>query len=304
MECPVCFSCDKGAFILTNCGHNLCPQCLVAIKQSNATFRCPMCRTHVTSKPVVIQAFADTMADGVVRNTMRQVDSWFPEIAHIDRRSSSPLSTNQIVQQHMLEIPPSHSMYQQRSVPVNNVYNTRILESAAACEYNAIVAEEHRVKRWNQQLASMPTGSYFEVALSDTRHDLENGWSLYPFTNGPVTITNWMTCLEKEANDSNHRRIIIFTGEKSSEIVRQLEAKASEFIQGKHVSMNLHSELRLRGGDTMLNAPSQMSVGAHTGTWNHTTRTNNNNLYTCQVTLACRGIWVKDNTYGCRWHIF
>jgi hypothetical protein len=294
MECPVCFSCNKGAFILTNCGHNLCPECLVSIKHSNAIFRCPMCRIEITSKPVVIQAFADTMADGVVRRVISQVDSWFPEITHNPSRRSEHGEHYQ--PQHIMET-LNHNV---PIVPVNRVSNTRSLERAAECEYNAIVPEEHPVKKWNAYLSSMPAGSYFELAISSTCQNLEDGWSMYPFTNGPITITNWMTCLEKENNNSNHRRIVIFTGEKSSEIVHRLETKVRDFMHGKHPTMHLHSELRMRG-DMRVNAPPQMSVGAHTGMWRYT---NNNSIYTSQVTLACRGIWVKDNAFGCRWHIF
>jgi hypothetical protein len=266
-----------------------------------------MCRIEITSKPVVIQAFADTMADGVVRRVIRQVDTWFPEIIHNTSRRSERSQHSERSEhigtyyqpQHIMET-LNHNVPIVPIVPVNRVSNTRCLERAAECEYNAIVPEEHPVKQWNAYLSSMPAGSYFELAISDTRHNLEDGWSLYPFTNGPITITNWMTCLEKENNNSNHRRIVIFTGEKTSEIVQRLETKVRDFMHGKHPSMNLHSELRMRG-DMRVNAHPQMSVGAHTGMWRYT---NNNSIYTSQVTLACRGIWVKDNRFGCRWHIF
>lgn len=298
MECPICFMNDRGAFLLTNCGHHVCPQCLVTMKDSSAVnaFKCPLCRTNITSKPVIVQAFADCIQNGTVRQMKDLVDSWFSTyVPYINRvvlpppppRSRSPLS-------HTHAPPPIRTEQQFGD----------ILRIAAEREYTASIPVEHPVKQWNSDLAGFPIGSHYEPEIKFRRFDMGDGWQLYPFTNGPVTITNFMTCVERDTSllelERPHRRITIIAGEKLAELVTNLEGVAQNFINGTG-GLRLQSELNMRS--VPWTDQGILSICAHSGTWSNP-NTVANKTYTKLMTLACRGIWVRHNLFGCRWHIF
>lgn len=313
MDCPVCLTENCGAYLFTECGHSLCPDCIIRLKAStqNIYMNCPSCRAPITKAPVVIQAFADKMADGMVRQMAAHFAMWYAPASVTAHAPALPrdFDYNQIQDPRFAESlvrnPPIQPPIQNRDqfVRIIDDQDAHLIE-AARREYTTYAFRGENIERqWSDVSSFTVQNTTFAIENLNVNKDamipVSSEWAFVPFREGPVVfrVSNH-TCYERGRGGSgstarNHRRIIISIEPNSSFHlpIALIETK----VQDAYPNMRLHSEIRnrLRAG---------LSLAVHSGLWENEYIITD--TYNETFKIACRGVWTDGvSRVGCRWHI-
>ena len=271
MECPVCFSSDSGAYIFTECGHSTCPNCIIRMYDISQHLKCPMCRTAITRAPVIVQAFASNMPDGLVRAMAEHFERWFrrPE-------QQIQLFTNSTYNDHV-----------ENNININNNHNNinNNLENLnREIGINNAASEEWYI--------ITPEISNSQLQISNSVHNLANNWTFIPF-NKTIKINVHTDFSERWNNSSlnRFRRVIVYINDIS---LRDKISDIEQYVFNSFINQNLmeFSEIGIRNNRLSICAHS-LSNDSHINTQNF-----NRNL-----TLICRGAWKHDGRIGCRWYV-
>ena len=320
IRCPVCIERD-GIIVLSNCGHNLCYECMTAIININngnvSNCSCPTCRRKIVSKPVIMFALVNNQNTTAISG---QINIWWPQnIQHNTSLSTFATNANQV---NLLQAQMNnynfqgqstdyyHSTYSSNIQPYvtsQNIINCPSLYDlclAAKEEYlHLAFIDESMDRPWriaNNLLPSTYTSNQiFGLTPSNTVHQLQNDWSFSPFTEGPFIIkydSANIICRNQIINEF-HRRILI---KGDSNIDLTIIMIIENEIKRLYPTKEFISELKIRGNDGL-------TLASHMGTCEIPRE--NLNISSSRIhqvlnlTIASRGVWFRNNTIGVRWHV-
>jgi len=317
IRCPICMD-KNGIIILTNCGHNVCGDCIFRIINSNQ-HRCPNCRVNITSKPVIMYAVVTNENTPEISS---QINTWWTSsqsastnLSTLSRHATHANTVQNIfnrlqntgfgLQEGFGSGGGQSGEYQYYQTQINNNFPSLADLCLAAKEENCQVAflDESIEKPWriaNNLLPSAYTSNQIHALNpSNTIHQLPNGWSFTPFTVGPFIIKyDVATLICRNQNSNNlHRRILIKSG--MSIDFNPIILIENE-IKDTYHDKELISELKIRGNDGL-------TLAAHMGTCAIPREELNINAdrghQVLNISIAARGVWFRNNTMGVRWHV-
>lgn len=330
MECPVCFNTNCGAYIFIECGHSTCPECIVRIHDTTGRLNCPLCRMHITSAPIIIQACASQMPDGLVRTMAQHFQTWFPQnrtnsnsIYALTGVTSAYTGSAGVTSAYtdLLSVTNSAEMSQRygmpftsnRNVPnINTPLTSQVTPQLTQHQLNELYNYNSRnelnlnnaaQEEWSIITNSVPYTARIYYAndvpvLENRRFQLPNDWSFIPLVM-EFSITLNTTFIER--CDTNHRtrfrRVVICIGNANTRLrITNLENSIYNSISSRfpNENLNLYSEIGMRNNITSICAHS-LSDDVNSPSYSPNTLRN--------IRLVCRGAWTHDGRVGCRWFV-
>ena len=284
MECPVCFSSDSGAYIFTECGHSTCPNCIIRMHDISQHLKCPMCRVAITRAPVIVQAFAASMPDGLVRTMTQHFATWFSRPTDYTNSTSSYTTANSAEYVSMLH--GSSVSVQDTQIISSHLEQENVLISAAAQEWDIITTgEDFNI---NNNITSL--------TLLNRAHNLPNNWTFTPFTEMYTLDTNYTLNRQIQFAErwnpnqrKRFRRVVIYLDDnRITHTIRNLEQHVFSMFN----TLVPFSEIGVRNNRNSVCAYS-LSSDFNEPLLNTSTN----------IRLTCRGTWTHDGRVGCRWFV-
>ena len=288
MECPVCFSSDRGAYLFTECGHSACPECIIRMHETTNALKCPMCRVAINRAPVIVQAFASHMPDGLVHTMAQNFKIWFGQPQKQLQNNTETLNDSYPAHQVVSEIvngmedilnaiegfiPNNNPRHNMNSTIANNEVK---LNDAAEEEWNIITPENKNA----------------QLEITNIVHNLPNNWIFIPF-NKYVKI-NIRTEFGERWNYNSRtkfRRVIIYLNELELRD-KILETEYLVFSSLRNPDLVPYSEIGTRNN--------RLSICAHALTYDSYKNEQN---FIKNLTLICCGVWKHEGRVGCRWFV-
>ena len=278
MECPVCFSSDAGAYIFTECGHSTCPQCIIRIHETSHELKCPLCRVCITHTPVIVQAFASHMPDGLVHTMAEHFEIWFRRPEQQIQLFSNNTHDNHVANNSNID---NNHINNHINNNLTNLNHEITINNAAAEEWN-IITNGNIINHSN----------FNNLGISNANHTLPNNWQFIPF-NSTIEINHRTDFSERYPSNQRKRfrRIVIYLSDiYVSDQIKHIEQYASSL----YPHLNLFTEIGSRNN--------RMSICAHS--LKDDINNHQYNTYTPRnLKLTCRGIWIHDSNVGCRWYV-
>lgn len=271
MDCPVCF--DKpGVYLARQCGHGLCEDCICKVLNiPNA--KCPTCRAVFMERPLLIQAFASTLADGVVRSLNDKFNMLWPTIKE----------TPAITQTPVMASPTPHVVNQ------NDVAQNELL-AVTQVEFNSGVTLHGNVETLQPNNARHPL-KFMDIQLN-IAHYLENQWVHIPFTDGPLVFHYKFDVYPPINNPGGmHVRRYIKVGLNMIDFIKNIEQRLEDHLSTE--SGSLRSEIQIRHHRYPI---PYYSLGVHT--------VRPLSAYDPGVVkIICFGAWYHRYEFGLRFHV-
>lgn len=301
-KCPVCF--DKiGVYALTECGHNLCSDCIRGINNSSRSIKCPLCRAPITRKPVIFQPLASHLENGIIPI----MDALFETMFNTTNQITSPISNfSSIINRSNNNIGDPRDRYLTNNT--NYTYNTlpsflpynptlRELETQACYEFNYQNLNSYWYQ--NHEISIQSDIQYyklnnFEFSFNDEHfHSFLSENSNGIIYNIPIIFEDTFKLYERTSSRSNYRRVTLIL--ENLNIINKLQA-VENILRTKYPSSILRTELGARNNY-------QNTLAVHTGITNLPNDSNIENYITIKLKIAARFAWIKNNRMGIRWHI-
>lgn len=286
MECPVCFASNNGAYIFTECGHSTCPQCIIRMHEISQHLRCPMCRVTINSAPVIVQAFASHMPDGLVHTMRQNFERWFQTPTNVLGNITNIHNINHITNTDTHIHANTQATSQANTQITQHLSSENLLIHAAAQEWDIITTGED----FNT------SNSITSLILLNRGHNLPNNWTFTEFTemytlNTSYTLNRQIEFAERWSPNQRKRfrRVIIYLDDnRITDKIRSLEQHVFSMCN----TLVPFSEIGMRNNRNSICAYS-LSNDTHEPATNISTN----------ITLICRGAWTHDGRVGCRWFV-
>jgi len=253
------------------------------------SLKCPMCRVAITRAPVIVQAFASNMPDGLVRTMNQNFTSWFTSSSS----ASSPSSTN----------------FTSSYIPANSAEYASMLHGSGASVQDTQIVSSHLqqenalISAAAQEWDIITTGEDFNLSnnitsltLLNRGHNLPNNWTFIPFTEMYTLDTNYT--LNRQIHFAERwnpnqrkrfRRVVIYLDDnRITNTIRNLE----QHVFSMFSTLVSFSEIGIRNNRHSICAYS-LSSDFNEPLLNTSTN----------ITLTCRGAWTHDGRIGCRWFV-
>jgi len=241
-----------------------------------------MCRVAITHAPVIVQAFASHMPDGLVRTMNEHFASWFRSSTS---NMSNTINTSNYINDNENYTPPSSPPNDTDTVSLN-FHRENSLISAAAQEWDIITNNESF--NTNNRITNL--------MLLNRNYDLPNNWTFTPFTTLYTLNTNYTLNRNIEFAErwspnqrKRFRRVIIYLDDNG--ITNEIQSLENNMFS-RFSSLIPFSEIGLRNN--------RYSIGAYTLDNDYNEPLNNTSR---NITLICKGVWTHNGQVGCRWFV-
>lgn len=280
-QCPVCLD-AIALYVLPNCGHTLCGCCICG----NHVHNCPICRTKMSAKPIMIQGIQHNLPDATIHsNNARMEHIWAPIQAPAPQPTPAPAPAYAIVRQ-----PPIRDSYLNSFTYANTEFKT------------------HNFPREKWSELTVPSNPLFnvlpDVATLDTTlmgmqllrmvYGTPNIW-MNPFVTPIVMeVKNCTIFMPQGPKGLSNRWYMTIT----DDVRMRVESIVIENTFGRNIMQN---EYRVRAQFSTIPTLAVHSHGTHDLLADTAQSAKAINAHS--VVIGCRGIWQHELTMGSRWHI-
>ena len=291
MECPVCFASNNGAYLFTECGHSICPNCIIRMHEISAHLRCPMCRVSINRAPVIVQAFASHMPEGLVRTMAQNFANWFIYTNESSNASNASNDINPLNYSTNINdidyVSETNGSYANDTIVSQNLQLENPLIDAAAQEWNIITNNE----------SFNTNNSITDIEFTNNTHNLPNNWTFRPFTRmytldtSRVNSTRQLEFVERMSPNQRRRfrRVVIYLD--NNRLVNEIQNLENNMFT-RYSTLRPFSELGLRNN--------RYTIYAYSLNNDFNEPLINRSI---NIKLVCRGVWTHNGQVGCRWFV-